>query len=106
MSLKNFFDFNFQTLKQFISEDLNIDEKKTSMRAKQLWQAVYKKGLLELNNLTTLPVELRDELISKVTLKKPKIADKQTSKDGTIKWLVELLDGNKVECVFIPVKLS
>ena len=45
MSLKNFFDFNLQTLKQFLNADLNIEEKKTSMRAKQLWQAVYKKGL-------------------------------------------------------------
>ncbi len=44
MSLKNFFDFNFQTLKQFLSADLKFDEKKISMRAKQLWQAVYKKG--------------------------------------------------------------
>ena len=104
MSLKNFFGFNFQTLKQFLSADLKIDEKKTSMRAKQLWQAVYKKGLEELNHLTTLPVELRDELISKITLEKPKIADTQTSEDGTIKWLIELLDGNKVECVFIPEK--
>ncbi len=28
MSLKNFFGFNFQTLKQFLSADLKIDEKK------------------------------------------------------------------------------
>jgi 23S rRNA (adenine2503-C2)-methyltransferase len=104
MSLKNFFNFNFQTLKQFLSTDLKIEEKKTSMRAKQLWQAVYKKGLEELNHLTTFPVELRNELISKISLEKPKIADKQTSEDGTIKWLIELLDGNKVECVFIPEK--
>jgi len=104
MSLKNFFDFNFQTLKQFLLTDIKIEKKKTSMRAKQLWQSVYKKGLLEFNNLTTLPVELRDELTSKLTLTKPKIAYTQTSNDGTIKWLIELLDGNKVECVFIPEK--
>jgi 23S rRNA (adenine2503-C2)-methyltransferase len=104
MNLKNFFDFNLQTLKQFLTVDLNIEEKKTSMRAKQLWQAVYKKGLDELNHLTTWPIELRNKLISKITLKKPKIEDKQISKDGTIKWLIELLDGNKVECVFIPEK--
>ena len=104
MSLKNFFDFNLQTLKQFLIVDLNIEEKKTSMRAKQLWQAVYKKGLSEFNDLTTWPLELRNKLISNLTLKKPKIADTKTSEDGTIKWLIELLDGNKVECVFIPEK--
>ena len=30
---------------------MNIEEKKTSMRAKQLWQAIYKKGLSEFNDL-------------------------------------------------------
>ena len=104
MSLKNFFDFNLQTLKQFLSSDLNIEEKKTSMRSKQLWQAVYKKGLLDFNHLTNFPMELRTQLIPKISLKKPKIADTQKSQDGTIKWLIELLDGNKVECVFIPEK--
>ena len=104
MSLKNFFDFNLQTLRQFLSSDLNIEEKKTSMRSKQLWQAVYKKGLLDFNHLTNFPMELRTQLIPKISLKKPKIADTQKSQDGTIKWLIELLDGNKVECVFIPEK--
>ena len=101
MSLKNFFDFNFQTLREFLLADLKVEEKKTSMRAKQLWQAVYKKGLEELNHLTTLPVELRDELISKITLKKPKIADTQTSEDGTIKCNGErghlFLDGKSLK---------
>ena len=104
MSLKNFFDFNLQTLKQFLIADLNIEEKKTSMRAKQLWQAVYKKGLSEFNHLTNLPIELRGELSSNISLEKPKIANTQKSSDGTIKWLIQLLDGNKVECVFIPEK--
>ncbi|WP_099339960.1 23S rRNA (adenine(2503)-C(2))-methyltransferase RlmN [Candidatus Fonsibacter ubiquis] len=104
MSLKNFFDFNLQTLKQFLTTDLNIEEKKTSMRAKQLWQAVYKKGLSEFNHLTNLPIELRGELSSNISLEKPKIANTQKSSDGTIKWLIQLLDGNKVECVFIPEK--
>ena len=70
MSLKNFFDFNLQTLKQFLSSDLNIEEKKTSMRSKQLWQAVYKKGLLDFNHLTNFPLELRNELTSKLTDRK------------------------------------
>jgi 23S rRNA (adenine2503-C2)-methyltransferase len=104
MSLKNFFDFNLQTLKQFLTADLNIEKKKISMRAKQLWQAVYKKGLLKFNHLTNLPIELRGELSSNISLEKPKITNTKKSSDGTIKWLIQLLDGNKVECVFIPEK--
>ncbi len=43
MSLKNFFDFNFQTLKQFLSADLKIEEKKTSMRENSFGRLFIKK---------------------------------------------------------------
>ena len=59
MSEKNFFDFNFESLKLFLNKDLEIEEKKVSMRSKQIWQSVYKKGSFEINNLTTFPLELR-----------------------------------------------
>jgi 23S rRNA (adenine2503-C2)-methyltransferase len=101
---KNFFDFNYQDLKQFLSKDLNIEEKKISMRAKQLWQSIYKKGLIEINNLSNFPIELRSQLNSLISLQKPKIIKTQKSNDGTIKWLIQLHDTNEVECVFIPEK--
>jgi 23S rRNA (adenine2503-C2)-methyltransferase len=101
---KNFFNFDYKNLKIFLSKELSVEEKKTPMRAKQLWQAVYKKGLLEFDNLSNLPIELRDKLNLQVSLQKPKIINTQKSSDGTIKWLIQLLDGNKVECVFIPEK--
>jgi 23S rRNA (adenine2503-C2)-methyltransferase len=74
------------------------------MRSKQIWQSVYKKGSFEINNLTTFPLELRSKLNSLISLKRPKIENKQTSSDGTIKWLIKLFDGNEVECVYIPEK--
>ena len=102
MSLKNFFEFNFESLKLFLNEDLEIDQKKVSMRSKQIWQSVYKKGSFEINNLTTFPLELRSKLNNLISLERPKIAKTQTSTDGTIKWLIKLFDGNEVECVYIP----
>ena len=45
MAQKNFFDFNFEGLRQFLIKDLSIEDKKISMRSKQIWQSVYKKGL-------------------------------------------------------------
>ena len=44
MALKNFFEFNLESLKRFLNQDLEIEEKKISMRSKQIWQSVYKKG--------------------------------------------------------------
>ena len=104
MNQKNFFDFNFESLKHFLIKDLEIEEKKVSMRSKQIWQSVYKKGFFEINNLTTFPLELRDKLNNLISLQKPKIVNTQTSSDGTIKWLIKLFDGNEVECVYIPEK--
>tara|TARA_B100000767_G_scaffold202877_1_gene189755 strand:- start:1503 stop:2570 length:1068 start_codon:yes stop_codon:yes gene_type:complete len=102
MIQKNFFDFSFKSLKHFLIKDLKIDENKVSMRSKQIWQSVYKKGSFEIKNLTTFPLELRDKLNSLINVKRAKIVNTQTSSDGTIKWLIKLFDGNEVECVYIP----
>ena len=104
MSNKNFFEFNFKSLKLFLNKDLKIEEKKVSMRSKQIWQSVYKNGSFEINNLTTFPLELRSKLNNLISLKRPKIINTQTSSDGTIKWLIKLFDNNEVECVYIPEK--
>ena len=104
MIQKNFFDFSFKSLKHFLIKDLKIDENKVSMRSKQIWQSVYKKGSFEIKNLTTFPLELRDKLNSLINVKRAKIVNTQTSRDGTIKWLIKLFDGNEVECVYIPEK--
>ena len=104
MALKNFFEFNFESLKLFLNQDLEIEKTKVSMRSKQIWQSIYKKGSFEINNLTTFPLELRSKLNSLISLERPKIVKTQTSTDGTIKWLIKLFDGNEVECVYIPEK--
>jgi|TARA_B110000967_G_scaffold188799_1_gene211961 23S rRNA (adenine2503-C2)-methyltransferase len=104
MKQKNFFEFNIQSLKHFLVKDLQIEEKKVSMRSKQIWQAVYKKGSFEINNLTTFPLELRDKLNNLISLQRPEIIKTQISSDGTMKWLIKLFDGNEVECVYIPEK--
>ena len=97
MNQKNFFEFSFQDFKHFLNKDVEIEDKKVSMRTKQIWQSVYKKGSFEINNLTTLPIELRNKLNNLISLQRPKIINTQTSSDGTIKWLIQLFDGNEVE---------
>ena len=104
MSQVNFFELNFQNFKHFLNKSLGIEDKKVSMRTKQIWQSVYKQGFSDVTNLTTLPLEMRNELKKLMSLQKPKIAKTQKSNDGTIKWLIKLFDNNEVECVYIPEK--
>ena len=104
MKKKNFFDFNFENLKDFLIQELNIDNKKVSMRTNPIWQHIYQKGVFDIKNLTTFPLGLREKLDSLVTLQIPKIKKKQISIDGTIKWLIKFFDDNEVECVYIPEK--
>ena len=74
------------------------------MRAQQIFTAAYQKGLNDFEKFTTIPIDLREELSKKISFNDSKIVETHESSDGTLKFLVELFDGNKVECVYIPEK--
>jgi len=95
-------DLNYQDLKQFLVNQLNLDKKNSSMRANQLWKFFYQKGYSDFKLFSNLTQVLRDELRKIINFSRPKIKNKQISKDGTIKWLLELNDKNLVETVYIP----
>ena len=101
---KNLFDLNYDELRDFLSKKVGIEEKKLNMRAQQIFTAVYQKGINNFDNLTTFPIDLRNKLNKYIYFDNLKIAETHTSTDGTIKFLVELFDGNKIECVYIPEK--
>ena len=104
MNKQNFFDLNFDQLKNFLIEKVNVDEKKAKMRTQQMFNAVYKKNIKNFNELTTFGLELREKIKDLISLDKPKIVDIQKSEDGTIKFLLELKDKRNVETVLIPDK--
>ena len=101
---KNLLDFNYEDLKSFLELKIGIEEKKLNMRAQQIFTAVYQKGLNDFNQLTTFPAGLREVLEKNISFNNSKIVETHESNDGTLKFLVELFDGNKVECVYIPEK--
>ena len=101
---QNLLDLNYEDLKYFLNSKIGIEKKKLNMRAQQIFIAVYQKGLNDFNQLTTIPVELREILKKNISFNSSKIVKTYKSSDGTLKFLVELSDGNKVECVFIPEK--
>ena len=104
MNKQNFFDLNFNQLKNFLIEKANVDDNKAKMRTQQLFNAVYKKNIKNFDELTTFGLELREKIKELMSLTKPKIVDIQKSKDGTIKFLLELKDKRNVETVLIPDK--
>ncbi len=101
---QNLLDLNYEDLKSFLNLKVGVEEKKLNMRAQQIFNAVYQKGLKNFSNLTTIPLELRQKLEKTISFNDTKIVKSYVSKDGTQKFLVELSDGNKVECVYIPEK--
>ena len=106
MEKQNFYDLTFEDLKAFLTEKAGVEKSKVKMRAQQLFSAVYKKGLTNFNDLTTVTQELRKELDNVLSLDLPKIVKTEVADDKTIKWLLELNDENKnlIEVVLIPSK--
>ena len=104
MDKQNFYDLNFDQLKNFLIEKAEVDNKKAKMRSQQMFNAVYKKNIKSFDELTTFGLELREKIKNLMSLEKPKIVDVQKSKDGTIKFLLELKDKRNVETVLIPDK--
>ena len=72
-----------------------------AFRAKQVYTWLHK-GVRSYEEMTNLPKGLRDQLAEKYPICAPKVVRKQESqKDGTIKYLWQLSDGNCVETVLM-----
>ncbi len=71
-------------------------------RGRQLSLWIYRKGVLTFDAMTDLPKAFREQL-SEIALINPlQVMDVKVASDGTTKYLSQLLDGETVECVFIP----
>ena len=89
------------TLEELETELINLGEKK--YRAKQIFAWLYK-SLRSFDEMTDLPKELIEKLKNNFILDCIEIETFQKSKDGTIKYLLKLSDGNKIESVLMQYK--
>ena len=72
-----------------------------AFRAKQVYTWLHK-GVVSYDEMTNLPKQLREQLEKEYPFTVPKVVRKQESqKDGTIKYLWQLADGNCVETVLM-----
>ena len=70
-----------------------------AFRAKQIFRWLHQKLVTEFSTMTDQPKALLAKLEEGYTIAAPAIARRQQSKDGTVKYLFALADGNCIETV-------
>jgi len=70
--------------------------------ARQIFRWIYRRGVTDAGAMTDLSRELRATLARDFLLTTPTLAHRETSTDGTEKFLLRLADGRHIESVFIP----
>lgn len=75
-----------------------------SFRANQVEQWLWQKQAKSFEDMTNLPLEIRDALNAEFVVNELSIAEEQLSNDGTVKLAFKLHDGKVVEGVLIPAK--
>ena len=73
----------------------------SKFRARQIHNWIYLKSVKSIDEMTDLSVKFRDELKKIAVVTDIKIKVKQTSSDGTLKYLLEFPDGQCVETVLM-----
>lgn len=72
-------------------------------RAQQLLEAIYRQRVASVEEISTLPQQLRAKLAEKaVTIGTPRIEKRFVSQDGTVRYLIGFDDGQSVETVWMP----
>jgi len=78
-------------------------EGEPAYRAQQLREAVYRQRVESIEQISTLPHELRGRLAEKgITIGMPRIEQRFVSQDGTVRYLIAFADGQSVETVWMP----
>src|SRR5688572_9225779 len=70
--------------------------------ARQVFRWIYRRDVSAFAEMTDLGRALRDRLATDVILSTPRLVHRDTSTDGTVKLLLQLADGRRIESVFIP----
>lgn len=72
-------------------------------RAQQLLDAIYRKRVESIDQVSTLPQPLRVKLMGEgCSISPPAVEKRFVSKDGTVRYLIAFPDGQSVETVWMP----
>ncbi len=95
--MKNIYNYRLDKLEKLLMEEYG--QKK--YRATQLFKWIYEKRCSDFNQMSDISLKFKEVLNNEFNLNKPEIFKKQVSKDGTIKLLLKLEDGEMVETVLM-----
>jgi 23S rRNA (adenine2503-C2)-methyltransferase len=95
--VRNFYDFTTKELENAIGALGN-----EKYRARQLYQWVYNKGILDFAEMTNIAKGLRTVFKEMFDTSLPKITEKIQSKDGSVKLGLSCSDGKIMESVLMP----
>ncbi len=82
---------------ELITNDLGASK----YRAKQIHNWIYTKSVYDFDEMTDLAKDFRQTLKENFLVTDTKVVSKQISSDGTIKYLIEYPDGERVETVLM-----
>src|SRR3954464_12825346 len=97
MNAANLLDFDLEGLAAFCE---TLGEKR--FRATQLFRWIHQRGASGFDQMSDLAKSLREKLKVSAHIEGLKVLSRHDSKDGTIKWLFDVGNGDAVETVFIP----
>jgi 23S rRNA (adenine2503-C2)-methyltransferase len=88
------------SLKEF--EAYLVEHRQPVYRGRQVWQWLFQKRARSFGEMTNLPAPFRACLDEDFALSRPGTSRRLESRDGTVRFLFSLADGESIESVLIP----
>jgi 23S rRNA (adenine2503-C2)-methyltransferase len=95
----NLFSLSRPQMEQFF-----VEQGEKAFRARQVMKWAYHQGVLDFDDMTDLSKRQRTWLAEVACFELPEVVTRRESRDGTVKWVVRVANGNCVETVLIPDK--
>ena len=83
-------------------ENLAVSLGQPRFRGRQIYHAIYVRRVRDLSGLTELNREFREALAAHQGIIYPQVEREFASRDGAVRYLFRLPDGNSVETVYMP----
>jgi 23S rRNA (adenine2503-C2)-methyltransferase len=83
-------------------EQIALSMGEPAFRGRQIAQWIYQRRAGSIDEMTDLPRAFREKLSETYVVGRAKIAHSDSAPDGTVKYLLELGDGEQVESVYLP----
>jgi 23S rRNA (adenine2503-C2)-methyltransferase len=83
-------------------EDFAMSCGQPRYRGRQIYHGIYARRVREISGLTDLSGDFRESIASRQGITYPKVEREFASRDGAVRYLFRLPDGNLVETVYMP----